>query len=59
MAMAKANGKQWNNYFQADRTTRYTKALSRNLGIQVTSLCIAKPGEGAWIHSQLAVDLAR
>ena len=58
-AMAKASGKQWNNYFQTDRTTTYMEALSRNLGIQVTSLYTAKPGEGTWIHERLAVDFAR
>lgn len=58
-AMAKASGKQWNNYFQTDRTTTYIEALSRNLGIQVTSLYTAKPGEGTWIHERLAVDFAR
>ena len=58
-AMAKASGKQWNNYFQTDRTTTYMEALSRNLGIQVTSLYNAKPGEGTWIHERLAVDFAR
>ena len=58
-AMAKASGKQWNNYFQTDRATTYMGALSRNLGIQVTSLYIAKPGEGTWIHERVAVDFAR
>lgn len=58
-AMCKANGKHWNNYFQTDRATTYLEALSRSLGIQVTSLYIAKPGEGTWVHPQVAVDLSR
>lgn len=58
-AMAKASGKQWSDYFRADRTTTYIEALSRNSKIPVTSLYIAKPGEGTWIHPRLAVDFAR
>jgi hypothetical protein len=58
-AMAKANGKEWHNYFQTDRATTYLEALSRNLEIQVTSLYFAKPGEGTWIHPRVAVDFAR
>lgn len=58
-AMAKASGKQWNNYFQTDRASTYLEALSRNLGIQVAALYVAKPGEGTWIHPRLAVDFAR
>lgn len=58
-AMAKASGKQWSDYFRVDRTTTYIEALSRNSKIPVTSLYIAKPGEGTWIHPRLAVDFAR
>lgn len=44
---------------ETGRVTTYMEALSRNLEIQVTSLYIAKPGEGTWIHPRLAVDFAR
>lgn len=58
-AMAKASGKEWAHYFRTDRATTYIEALSRNCEIAVTSLYIAKPGEGTWIHPRLAVDFAR
>lgn len=58
-AMAKASGKEWAHYFRTDRATTYLEALSRNCEIAVTSLYIAKPGEGTWIHPRLAVDFAR
>lgn len=58
-AMAKASGKEWFNYFKSDRATTYLEALSRNLQKPVTSLYIAKPGEGTWIHPRVAVDFAR
>ena len=58
-AMAKASGKQWSSYRETDRASTYIEALSRNTEIRVTSLYIAKPGEGTWIHPRLAVDFAR
>lgn len=58
-AMAKATGKEWASYFRTDRATMYLEALSRNCRIAVTSLYIAKPGEGTWIHPRVAVDFAR
>lgn len=58
-AMAKANGKQWSHYRETDRANTYLEALSRNTGIRVADLYIAKQGEGTWIHPRLAVDFAR
>ena len=58
-AMAKASGKQWSSYRETDRASTYIEALSRNTEIRVTSLYIAKPGEGTCIHPRLAVDFAR
>jgi hypothetical protein len=58
-AMAKANGKEWFNYFKSDRASSYMEALSRNLQTEVAGLYYAKPGEGTWIHPRLAVDFAR
>jgi hypothetical protein len=58
-AMAKASGKEWFNYAKSERVTTYMEALSRNLQMEVSDLCLAKPGEGTWIHPQLAVDFAR
>lgn len=58
-AMAKASSKEWAGYFRTDRATAYMEALSRNCEIAVTSLYMAKPGEGTWIHPRLAVDFAR
>ena len=58
-AMAKANNKEWHNYFKSDRATTYLEALSRNLQISVTDLYLAKQGEGTWIHPRVAIDFAR
>jgi hypothetical protein len=64
-AMAKANGKRWNNYFETDRASSYAETLSRVTGIPVTGnagLVQTRQGgsdQGTWIHPQIAVDLAR
>ena len=61
-AMCKANGKQWNDYWRTDRATEYLEALSTETGIPVSSLCLSLRGgadQGTWIHSRVAVDLAR
>lgn len=58
-AMAKANGKEWFDYFKSDRASTYLEALSRNLQTEVASLYEARPGSGTWIHPRLSVDFAR
>ena len=58
-AMCKANEKRWANYFQTDRASEYLEALSVETGIPVSRLCLVKHGAETWVHSQVAVDLAR
>ncbi|MCX5969317.1 MAG: KilA-N domain-containing protein [Cyanobacteria bacterium] len=61
-AMCKANGKQWSHYRETDRTNEYLEALSAETGIPCSNLCLTTRGgahQGAWVHPQAAVDLAR
>lgn len=61
-AMCKANGKQWNDYWRTDRATEYLEALSTETGIPVSKLCLSLRGgsdQGTWVHSRVAIDLAR
>jgi|TARA_B100001094_G_C17984957_1_gene697170 hypothetical protein len=58
-AMCRANEKRWANYFQTDRASEYLEALSAETGIPVSRLCLVKHGAETWVHSQVAVDLAR
>ena len=61
-AMCKANGKRWNDYWCTDRATEYLEALATETGIPVYRLCHSLrggPQQGTWVHSRVAVDLAR
>jgi hypothetical protein len=61
-AMCKANGKRWNDYWCTDRATEYLEALATETGIPVSRLCHSLrggPQQGTWVHSRVAVDLAR
>lgn len=61
-AMAKANDKQWHDYWRTDRATEYLEALSTETGIPVSNLCLTTKGgayQGTWIHPRVAVDFAR
>ena len=63
-AMCHANGKEWSNYRQNDRTTAYLQALSTSLSIPTDELVLTSTSgpnhlRGTWIHPRLAVDLAR
>ena len=63
-AMCRANGKEWSNYRQNERTTDYVQALAASLGIPAEQLVITTTTgpnhlRGTWVHPRLAVDLAR
>ena len=63
-AMCHANGKEWSNYRQLDRTTDYVAALGESLNLPADQLVITTTTgpnhlRGTWIHPRLAVDLAR
>lgn len=63
-AMCQANGKLWGHYRELDRTTAYIEALTDATGLPPEQLVISTTTgpnhlRGTWIHSRLAVDLAR
>ena len=63
-AMCHANGKEWSNYRQLDRTTAYLAALGDSLNLPADQLVLTTTSgpnhlRGTWIHPRLAVDLAR
>jgi DNA-binding HxlR family transcriptional regulator len=63
-AMCRANGKEWSNYRQNERTADYLQALSNRLGIPAEQLVFTTTTgpnhlRGTWVHPRLAVDLAR
>ena len=61
-AMAKANDKQWHDYWRTDRASEYLEALSAETGFSVSNLCLTTKGgayQGTWVHPRVAVDFAR
>lgn len=58
-AMCKANGKRWADFRESASATAYTEALSRKTEIPVYDLILSKPGEGTWVHPDVATELAR
>lgn len=62
-AMCKANGKEWFNYYKAERTSQYLQALEGSLPnggdlVQVVNTGLNQ-GRGTYVHPRVAVDLAR
>lgn len=60
--MAKAVGKQVNDYLRLDSTNEYLKALSTETGNPVSGLVkVSKGGnikQGTWAHPEVAIDFA-
>jgi hypothetical protein len=61
--MAKASGKQVNDYLRLDSTKAYLEGLSMETGIPVSSLIRIVKGknkaQGTWAHPEIAIDFAQ
>ncbi|MCC5670859.1 KilA-N domain-containing protein [Nostoc sp. CHAB 5784] len=61
--MAKANRKLLSDYIRLKSTKDYLQALGNDMGIPISSLIIEIEGygkeQGTWVHSEIAIDLAR
>jgi hypothetical protein len=61
--MAKASGKQVNDYIRLDSVKAYLEGLSMDTGIPVSSLVRVVRGrgkeQGTWAHSEVAIDFAQ
>ncbi|MCG6134709.1 MAG: KilA-N domain-containing protein [Nostoc sp. LLA-1] len=61
--MCHANKKSWGHYKERKSTKAYWTALSNDIGIPISSLIIEIDGygnsQGAWIHPEIAIDLAQ
>ncbi|MBD6620948.1 KilA-N domain-containing protein [Komarekiella sp. 'clone 1'] len=61
--MARANRKLLSDYMRLKSTREYLQALSNDMGIPISSLVVEIEGygkeQGTWVHSEVAIDIAR
>jgi hypothetical protein len=61
--MARANHKLLSDYIRLKSTKEYLQALSNDMGIPISSLVVEIEGygkeQGTWVHSEVAIDIAR